>query len=67
MNPFDQLDAAFADQFSDRNGLTPKQEWWAGYRAGKGCPPNTPRTEAISWPNPPDSTQKQQGEPDVQV
>jgi hypothetical protein len=29
-------------------GLTPKQEWWAGYRAGKGLPPDTPRREAVA-------------------
>lgn len=30
----------------DAEGLTPKQAWWAGYRAGKGLPPDTPRQEA---------------------
>jgi hypothetical protein len=28
-------------------GLTSKQAWWAGYRAGKGLPPDTPRHEAV--------------------
>jgi len=29
---------------------TDKQAWWAGYRAGKGLPPDTPRQDAIAAP-----------------
>src|SRR5690606_37499250 len=29
-------------------GLTTKQAWWAGYRAGKGLPADTPRQEALA-------------------
>ncbi|WP_241122255.1 hypothetical protein [Achromobacter xylosoxidans] len=29
------------------DGLTPKQAWWAGYRVGKGLPPDTPRQDAV--------------------
>lgn len=29
------------------DSLTPKQAWWAGYRAGKGLPPDTPRQDAV--------------------
>lgn len=29
-------------------GLTTKQAWWAGYRAGKGLPPDMPRQEALA-------------------
>lgn len=32
------------------DGLTPKQAWWAGYRAGKGLPPDTPRAELPALP-----------------
>ena len=32
----------------DGEGLTPKRAWWAGYRAGKGLPPDTSRQEAAS-------------------
>lgn len=27
--------------------MTAKEAWWAGYRAGKGLPPDTPRKEAL--------------------
>jgi hypothetical protein len=33
---------------SEPEGLTPKQAWWAGYRVGKGLPPDTPRSEAVA-------------------
>lgn len=59
----DHLDDQFARQF----GPTPKQAWWAGYRAGKGLPPDTPRREAINWPKPTDPIPPTQGEPDVQA
>ena len=29
-------------------GLTTKEAWWAGFRAGKGLPADTPRQEALS-------------------
>ena len=29
-------------------GLTTKEAWWAGYRAGKGLPADTPRQEALA-------------------
>lgn len=32
-------------------GLTSKQAWWAGYRAGKGLPPDIPRQIAVAAPN----------------
>lgn len=31
----------------DPKGLTVKQAWWAGYRAGKSLPPETPRHAAL--------------------
>ena len=33
---------------SEPEGLTPKQAWWAGYRVGKGLPPDMPRSEAVA-------------------
>ena len=32
----------------DPEGLTVKQAWWAGYRAGKSLPPETPRNAALA-------------------
>lgn len=32
-------------------GLTVKESWWAGYRVGKGLPPDTPRQEALAAPS----------------
>jgi hypothetical protein len=32
------------------DGPTTKQAWWAGYRAGKGLPPDTPRQAALAAP-----------------
>lgn len=34
----------------DEKGLTPKEAWWAGYRAGKGLPAEMPRQEAVAAP-----------------
>lgn len=39
----------------ESNGLTPKEAWWAGYRAGKGLPPDMPRQEAVAAPPAPQS------------
>ena len=33
---------------NEGEGLTPKQAWWAGYRVGKGLPPDMPRSEAVA-------------------
>jgi hypothetical protein len=33
---------------SEPEGLTPKQAWWAGYRVGKGLPPDMSRSEAVA-------------------
>jgi hypothetical protein len=30
------------------DGLSPKQAWWAGYRVGKGLPPDMPRVQAVA-------------------
>lgn len=38
----------------DAEGLTPKAAWWAGYRAGKGLPEDTPRKDAIGMSAPQD-------------
>ena len=54
--------AALASAPASEDGLTAKQAWWAGYRAGKGLPPDTPRQDAVKvdissarlvthWPN----------------
>jgi len=41
-----KLRAPVADD--TERGLTSKQVWWAGYRAGKGVPPDTPRQDAVN-------------------
>src|SRR5690606_35564067 len=33
---------------TSEEGLTTKEAWWAGYRAGKGLPADTPRQEALA-------------------
>ncbi|WP_343499207.1 hypothetical protein [Achromobacter denitrificans] len=54
--------AALASTPAAEDGLTAKQAWWAGYRAGKSLPPDTPRQDAVKvdissarlvthWPN----------------
>lgn len=56
------LRRALASAPASEDGLTAKQAWWAGYRAGKGLPPDTPRQDAVKvdissarlvthWPN----------------
>lgn len=39
---------------SESKATTSKESWWAGYRAGKGLPANTPRQDAIAAPRVPD-------------
>lgn len=36
---------------SESKAKTPKESWWAGYRAGKGLPADTPRQDAIATPD----------------
>jgi hypothetical protein len=42
------LQASAAPVAGDDAGLTTKEAWWAGYRAGKGVPPDTPRQAALA-------------------
>lgn len=38
---------------TERDGLTSKEAWWAGYREGRGLPPDTPRHLCVSSPGTP--------------
>ena len=40
-----------APDVAEPKSPTPKESWWAGYRAGKGLPANTPRQDAIAAPD----------------
>jgi len=42
--------AATAQPDEREGDLTTKEAWWAGYRAGKGLPPDTPRKDALAAP-----------------
>lgn len=50
-----QIAAARDGIYCEPNGLTPKEAWWAGYRAGKGLPSDMPRQEAVEAPPVPQS------------
>lgn len=35
-------------EFAPYHGMTVKEAWWAGYRAGKNLPADIPRQEAVA-------------------
>jgi hypothetical protein len=46
--PVAALERYERDACAEPIGLTVKEAWWAGYRAGKGLPPDTPRQDAVA-------------------